>query len=177
MRLWPVGPTVELLKQRWKQLLLAEDRGATMKESGDRTLARVFNLGLTGEEWPDWHTPIGTLKASLALPADRPLCVSLLRPSVPDRGRSVDCSPTCAAVVCSWSQAAILEQHLNEFHRRRPGFGRAQLRSRHAPLPWFIWCEGCFSTLPRLRRHECKHRPCCGLSNTLSQCMPTSPAF
>jgi hypothetical protein len=71
-RLWPIAPSEELLRRRWKALLLAEDRGKAMKESGDRTVRGVYNLRLTGQEWPERQTPIGKLKAGAACPPITP---------------------------------------------------------------------------------------------------------
>lgn len=67
-RTWPIGPFDDLLKRRWKALLVSEDRGKAMKESGDRTAALKIDMLLTPDEWPDRLTPIGKLGKGTAMP-------------------------------------------------------------------------------------------------------------
>lgn len=67
-RTWPIGSTDEVLKRRWKALLMAEDRGRAMKESGDRTAKLKLDKLLTKDEWLDRTLPIGKLAKNAAMP-------------------------------------------------------------------------------------------------------------
>ena len=42
-RLWPIGPTVEVLHDRWRALLESEDRAAAFKETRDRRVERTYS--------------------------------------------------------------------------------------------------------------------------------------
>lgn len=67
-RTWPIGCSDELLQRRWKSLLLSEDRGKAMKESGDRTAALKLDMLLTPDEWPERTVQIGKLPKNAKVP-------------------------------------------------------------------------------------------------------------
>ncbi|PJC72439.1 MAG: hypothetical protein CO013_09275 [Syntrophobacterales bacterium CG_4_8_14_3_um_filter_58_8] len=46
-RTWPIAPDDETLKQRWRALLSAEDRGAMFRETGDRMVSGTYDIILT----------------------------------------------------------------------------------------------------------------------------------
>lgn len=71
-RLWPIFLTEEQMKRRWKALLMASDRGIAMKNSGDRTPDGVYDVLLTGIEWPDRTKAINKLLRNAALPPTVP---------------------------------------------------------------------------------------------------------
>lgn len=68
-RLWPIGPTRDVLIDRWRALLGSSDRAAAFKESTDRNVATSYQQfgGST-----DDTTPIANLPGKAACPAPEP---------------------------------------------------------------------------------------------------------
>ncbi len=65
-RTWPISPDAQTLQNRWRQLLVSDDRAKAFRESQDRKVSRPYNL-LPPEDGR--HQPISALSESI--PAKR----------------------------------------------------------------------------------------------------------
>ncbi|MBU1700014.1 MAG: N-6 DNA methylase [Candidatus Eisenbacteria bacterium] len=64
-RTWPIGPDMETLNHRWRELLSATDRSKALRETGDRVVDGTYRVNLTGI---DDSTPISKLPHDAPMP-------------------------------------------------------------------------------------------------------------
>lgn len=64
-RTWPIGPDIETLQRRWRELLKAENRSEAFRETGDREVDGTYRVQLTAKSDA---TPIAKLPANSPVP-------------------------------------------------------------------------------------------------------------